>query len=121
MHETAAAAAAASNSINHISNGAVDALECELDFLRHTRTDAHALLLGDDDDGDVTTARDGDDANDWPFGRADAAAAFPLPAKRPSAWTRRLVITKQPASEFYKDEGERALVWCPVGRMMDGG
>ena len=32
---------------------------------------------------------------------------LPMPAspKRPS-WTRRLVITKQPASEFYKDEGE---------------
>ncbi|KAH7462646.1 uncharacterized protein KRP23_13662 [Phytophthora ramorum] len=30
-----------------------------------------------------------------------------FPSKRPN-WTRRLVITKQPASEFYKDEGGKA-------------
>lgn len=34
-------------------------------------------------------------------------ATPPLPSKR-SKWTRRLVITKQPSSEFYKDEGGKA-------------
>jgi hypothetical protein len=36
-----------------------------------------------------------------------AVAAPSFPSKR-SNWTRRLVITRQPASEFYKDEGGKA-------------
>ncbi|TDH64731.1 hypothetical protein CCR75_001374 [Bremia lactucae] len=37
----------------------------------------------------------------------DSANMSSFPSKRLS-WTRRLVITKQPASEFYKDEGGKA-------------
>ncbi|KAG7386500.1 hypothetical protein PHYPSEUDO_015600 [Phytophthora pseudosyringae] len=37
----------------------------------------------------------------------ETAAPPGFPSKRLS-WTRRLVITKQPASEFYKDEGGKA-------------
>ncbi|RLN95632.1 hypothetical protein BBJ28_00020453 [Nothophytophthora sp. Chile5] len=38
---------------------------------------------------------------------SELAGAAAFPSKR-SNWTRRLVITKQPLSEFYKDEGGKA-------------
>lgn len=46
---------------------------------------------------------DDDDQSDWTFMKADA---FTLPPNKRAAWSRRLVVTKQPASEFYKDEGD---------------
>lgn len=93
------------------SSSAISASD-ELDFLNQQQarveqqqlSQQHQSLLLDgpphDDDGDD------DDQSDWTFMKADAfALQSPLSNNKRSAWSRRLVVTKQPASEFYKDEG----------------
>ncbi|TYZ58804.1 hypothetical protein PybrP1_001580 [[Pythium] brassicae (nom. inval.)] len=74
-------------------------LECDLDFLRPPQR------LGSLLDG---ATHESDDPGDWPFLKAGDAFPAPLVVTKRPAWTRRLVITKQPASEFYKDEGGKA-------------
>ncbi|GAB9463461.1 hypothetical protein Gpo141_00000920 [Globisporangium polare] len=96
------------------SSSAISASD-ELDFLNQQQarveqqqlSQQHQSLLLDgpphDDDGDD------DDQSDWTFMKADAfALQSPLSNNKRSAWSRRLVVTKQPASEFYKDEGGKS-------------
>lgn len=78
----------------------------ELDFLQrtqqqHQQLSHHSSLLLDGTPHDNAN-EDEDDQSDWTFMKADA---FALPPSKRTAWSRRLVVTKQPASEFYKDEG----------------
>lgn len=54
---------------------------------------------------------DADDPQSWLFMKADPATPSPPPSSKRNAWTRRLVVTKQPVSEFYKDEGALRLLF----------
>lgn len=62
---------------------------------------------------DLRGRRDADEAELGEQGGAgDAAQWMVAAAASPprAGWTRRLVITKQPSPEFYKDEGDVAAV-----------
>lgn len=100
LHPPSSHEIASSAAMSNISTCSSSPSSSELGFLQH-ENHQHLLLDGANHED-----------NEWSFMKADGLLPQQSAPPKRATWTRRLVVTKQPVSEFYKDEGTSCLGAC---------